>query len=55
MAWRALYHLRLPAISTETTRPYTAIIPDMTTGMRDYRRMHCEKTIEGRGEGVAPS
>ena len=33
---RGVLYLRPPAISTETTRPYTAIIPDMTTGMRDY-------------------
>lgn len=26
-----------PAISTDTTRPYTAIIPDMTTGMSDWQ------------------
>ena len=30
--------LRAPAIRTETTSPYTAIIPDMTTGMSDYSR-----------------
>ena len=26
---------RDPAINTDTTRPYTAIMPDMTTGMSD--------------------
>ena len=25
-----------PAMSTETTSPYTAMIPDMTTGIRHY-------------------
>lgn len=25
-----------PDIRTDTTRPYTAMIPDMTTGMRDW-------------------
>ena len=35
----AIFHdLRAPAIRTETTSPYTAIIPDMTTGMRDCGR-----------------
>ena len=29
--------LRAPAISTDTTSPYTAMIPDMTTGIRDYQ------------------
>ena len=28
--------LLAPDISTDTTRPYTAMIPDITTGMRDY-------------------
>jgi hypothetical protein len=26
----------LPAIKTATTSAYTAMIPDMTTGIRDY-------------------
>ena len=50
---RALDHLRFPAISTETTRPYTAMIPDMTTGIRDYTRTatRCEKTNSVDGTG----
>lgn len=31
-------HVRLPAISTDTTSPYTAIIPDITTGISDYTK-----------------
>ena len=35
----AIFHdLPEPAIRTETTSPYTAIIPDMTTGIRDCRK-----------------
>ena len=29
-------HVQFPAMRTDTTNPYTAIIPDMTTGMSDY-------------------
>jgi hypothetical protein len=31
-------HARSPAMSTDTTSPYTAMIPDMTTGMSDCER-----------------
>ncbi len=48
VVWRAIFHLRRPTISTETTRPYTAIIPDMTTGIRDYRRLVVRKQHMGK-------
>lgn len=34
-----------PAMSTETTRPYTAMIPDITTGISDCKTSlsHCSR------------
>jgi hypothetical protein len=30
-------NVQSPAISTDTTRPYTAMIPDITTGINDWK------------------
>lgn len=40
--------LSAPMMRTETTRPYTAMIPAMTTGMSDYEG---ERERGGRGRG----
>ena len=41
-------NIRLPAISTDTTNPYTVMIPDITTGISDDRKPWV-RTCEVRG------